>query len=75
MSNFQFPPIDLLKDYTKGKTITINEEELQANKDRIVETLKNYKIGIAKISATVGPTVTLYEIVQKQEYVFLKLKT
>jgi S-DNA-T family DNA segregation ATPase FtsK/SpoIIIE len=74
LSNFQFPPIDLLKDYTKGKTITINEEELQANKDRIVETLKNYKIGIAKISATVGPTVTLYEIVPEAGIRISKIK-
>jgi len=63
LSKYQFPPVDLLKDYSGGKTITINEEELQANKDRIVETLKNYNIGIAKITATIGPTVTLYEIV------------
>ena len=74
LSNFQFPPVDLLKDYTKGKTITINEEELQANKDRIVETLKNYKIGIAKISATVGPTVTLYEIVPEAGIRISKIK-
>ncbi|MFT7119159.1 MAG: S-DNA-T family DNA segregation ATPase FtsK/SpoIIIE [Flavobacteriales bacterium] len=74
LSNFQFPPIDLLKDYTKGKTITINEEELQVNKDRIVETLKNYKIGIAKISATVGPTVTLYEIVPEAGIRISKIK-
>jgi S-DNA-T family DNA segregation ATPase FtsK/SpoIIIE len=74
LSNFQFPPIDLLKDYTKGKTVTINEEELQANKDRIVETLKNYKIGIAKISATVGPTVTLYEIVPEAGIRISKIK-
>lgn len=63
LSKYQFPPLDLLKDYSGGKTITINEEELQANKDRIVDTLKNYNIGIAKITATIGPTVTLYEIV------------
>lgn len=63
LSKYQFPPVDLLKDYSGGKTITINEEELQVNKDRIVETLKNYNIGIAKITATIGPTVTLYEIV------------
>ena len=74
LSNFQFPPIDLLKDYTRGKTITINEEELQANKDRIVETLKNYKIGIAKISATIGPTVTLYEIVPEAGIRISKIK-
>ncbi len=74
LSNFQFPGIDLLKDYTQGKTITINEQELQANKDRIVETLKNYKIGIAKITATVGPTVTLYEIVPEAGVRISKIK-
>ncbi|AZQ44672.1 FtsK/SpoIIIE family DNA translocase [Nonlabens ponticola] len=74
LSNFQFPPIDLLKDYTQGRTLTINEEELQANKDRIVETLKNYKIGIAKITATIGPTVTLYEIVPEAGVRISKIK-
>lgn len=74
LSNYQFPSIDLLKDYTKGKTITINEQELQANKDRIVDTLKNYKIGIAKITATVGPTVTLYEIVPEAGVRISKIK-
>lgn len=63
LSNFKFPPIELLKDYTNGQGITINQEELEANKNRIVETLNNYKIGIDTIKATVGPTVTLYEIV------------
>lgn len=64
LSNFKFPTIDLLKDYTDGKgSITINQEELEENKNNIVNTLKNYKIGIAQIKATVGPTVTLYEIV------------
>jgi S-DNA-T family DNA segregation ATPase FtsK/SpoIIIE len=74
LSNFQFPPIELLKDYSQGKTLTINEEELQANKDRIVETLSNYKIGIAKISATIGPTVTLYEIVPEAGVRISKIK-
>ncbi|OAB78680.1 FtsK/SpoIIIE family DNA translocase [Cochleicola gelatinilyticus] len=63
LSNYKFPTIDLLKDYTKGQGITINQAELEENKNRIVETLNNYKIGIANIKATVGPTVTLYEIV------------
>ncbi|MBT8255748.1 MAG: DNA translocase FtsK 4TM domain-containing protein, partial [Bacteroidia bacterium] len=63
LGNYKFPTIDLLKDYTGGQGITINQEELEANKNRIVETLNNYKIGIANIKATVGPTVTLYEIV------------
>ncbi len=63
LGNYKFPTIDLLKDYTGGKGITINQEELEANKNRIVDTLNNYKIGISNIKATVGPTVTLYEIV------------
>ena len=63
LSQFRFPTIDLLKDYSEGRTITINQEELEENKNRIVQTLSNYKIDIANIKATVGPTVTLYEIV------------
>lgn len=74
LSNFKFPPLELLKDYTGGKTITINEEELQANKLKIVETLNNYKIGIAKITATIGPTVTLYEIVPEAGVRISKIK-
>ena len=62
LSHYQFPPIDLLKEYSSGG-ITINQAELEENKNRIVDTLKNYSIGIAQIKATVGPTVTLYEIV------------
>ena len=62
LSNYQMPPIDLLKEYTSGG-ITIDQNELENNKNRIVETLKNYSIGISQIKATVGPTVTLYEIV------------
>ncbi|WP_405351562.1 DNA translocase FtsK 4TM domain-containing protein [Nonlabens sp. Asnod3-H03] len=74
LSNFKFPPLELLKDYSQGKTITINEEELQANKLKIVETLNNYKIGIAKITATIGPTVTLYEIVPEAGVRISKIK-
>ena len=62
LSNFKRPGIDLLKDYGDSG-ITINQEELEANKNKIVDTLNNYKIGIANIKATMGPTVTLYEIV------------
>lgn len=62
LSSYVLPPIDLLNDYG-GKGININKEELEDNKNRIVETLAHYKIEIAKIKATVGPTVTLYEIV------------
>jgi len=52
----------LLKKYD-SEGITIDQEELEDNKNRIVETLNNYKIGISSIKATVGPTVTLYEII------------
>ena len=62
LSNFKMPNIELLKDYGE-KGITINQEELEANKNKIVETLNNYKIGISNIKATICPTVTLYEIV------------
>src|SRR5690554_237086 len=63
LSKYKFPSLDLLRDHTVGAVITIDQEELEENKNRIVETLSNYKIGIANIKATVGPTVTLYEIV------------
>ncbi|MDC1460595.1 DNA translocase FtsK 4TM domain-containing protein, partial [Flavobacteriaceae bacterium] len=62
LSKYVFPTLDLLKDYGDG-SITINQEELEANKNKIVNTLKNYKIEIAQIKANIGPTVTLYEIV------------
>ena len=74
LSNYKFPTIDLLKDYTGGKGITINQEELEENKNRIVNTLSNYKIGIANIKATVGPTVTLYEIVPEAGVRISKIK-
>lgn len=64
LSGYQYPTLDLLKEYGTGK-ITINQEELEANKNRIVETLRNYNIEIEHIKATIGPTVTLYEIIPK----------
>ncbi len=62
LSGYQFPPLDLLTDY-KSENSVVSEEELISNKNNIVETLGNYKIHIDKIKATIGPTVTLYEIV------------
>ncbi len=62
LANYQFPPLELLNNYSDHK-IEIDRKELEANKDQIIETLLNYKIEITKIRATVGPTVTLYEIV------------
>ena len=62
LSNFKFPPLDLLKDYGDG-TSKVDKDELEDNKKRIVDTLANYNIAIDKIKATIGPTVTLYEII------------
>ena len=73
LSNFKMPKIDLLKDYGES-IITINQEELEVNKNKIVDTLSNYKIGIANIKATIGPTVTLYEIVPEAGIRISKIK-
>lgn len=62
LGNYKFPHYDLLNDYGNQHS-KVNQEELVQNKDRIIATLKNYGIEIDKITATVGPTVTLYEIV------------
>lgn len=74
LGNYKFPTLELLKDHTAGGGITIDQEELEENKNRIVETLSNYKIGIANIKATVGPTVTLYEIVPEAGIRISKIK-
>lgn len=62
LSSYQMPHLDLLEQYS-NKDATVNPEELTTNKDRIVSTLNNYGIQIEKIKATIGPTVTLYEII------------
>ena len=62
LASYKFPTLDLLDDHGEGH-IQINKEELEQNKNQIIETLSNYNIKISKIKATVGPTVTLYEIV------------
>ena len=62
LEHYKFPPIDLLTDYPSRRG-EFSKIELNANKDKIVKTLRDYKIEIARISATIGPTVTLYEIV------------
>jgi len=74
LSNYKFPTIELLKEYA-SVGITINQEELEENKNRIVETLRNYKIDIAQIKATVGPSVTLYEIVPEAGIRISKIKS
>ncbi|GIZ14040.1 FtsK/SpoIIIE family DNA translocase [Capnocytophaga catalasegens] len=62
LKNYQFPPVDLLKEYSNTGVIR-DDAELNENKNTIIQTLRNYKIEIVKISAIIGPTVTLYEIV------------
>lgn len=62
LGNYKFPPLELLNEYETGK-VQVTQEELNQNKDKILETLTNFKIGITSIKATIGPTVTLYEIV------------
>ncbi|MCK0159728.1 DNA translocase FtsK [Allomuricauda sp. F6463D] len=74
LGNYKFPTLDLLDAHGASKGITINQEELEENKNRIVSTLKNYKIGIAQIKATIGPTVTLYEIVPEAGIRISKIK-
>ncbi|MCX8080318.1 MAG: DNA translocase FtsK [Bacteroidia bacterium] len=73
LSSYKFPNFDLLNDYgpQHGK---VNEEEIVANKNRIVSTLKNYGIDIDRITATVGPTVTLYEVVPAPGIRIAKIK-
>ncbi len=73
LSGYQYPTLDLLKDYGTGK-ITINQQELEANKNRIVDTLRHYNIEIEHIKATIGPTVTLYEIIPKPGVRISKIK-
>ena len=74
LGNYKFPTIELLDQHGAGGGITINQEELEENKNKIVDTLKNYKIGIAQIKATIGPTVTLYEIVPEAGIRISKIK-
>ena len=62
LSGYKFPPLELLNEYEVSK-VQVTQEELNQNKDKILLTLTNFKIGIQSIKATIGPTVTLYEIV------------
>jgi len=73
LGNYKFPNLDILKKYD-SEGITINKDELEENKTKIVNTLNNYKIGIESIKATIGPTVTLYEIVPEAGVRISKIK-
>jgi len=73
LSSYSYPTLDLLENYG-DKRIEVNKEELEANKNRIVETLSHYNISIDKIKATIGPTVTLFEIVPQAGIRISKIK-
>ncbi len=73
LPRYHYPEPGLLNRYDNGK-VQVTKEELEANKDRIVETLINFKIGISSIKATIGPTVTLYEIVPEAGVKISKIK-
>ncbi len=73
LPHYHYPGPDLLIDYPP-KDVQVSKTELEQNKDRIVETLINFKIGISSIKATIGPTVTLYEIVPEAGVKISKIK-
>ncbi|MET3731004.1 FtsK/SpoIIIE family DNA translocase [Moheibacter stercoris] len=74
LPKYKFPTLDLLRKYETGDNVTVNQQELERNKNKIVETLANYGIGISQIKATIGPTVTLYEIVPEAGVRISKIK-
>jgi DNA segregation ATPase FtsK/SpoIIIE, S-DNA-T family len=74
LASYEHPVLALLENYDDQK-VEIDRAELEANKDQIIETLLNYKIEITKIKATIGPTVTLYEIVPAPGVRISKIKS
>lgn len=73
LPSYQFPTLTLLNEYDQQK-VTVTRQELEENKNKIVETLINFKIGIQEIKATIGPTVTLYEIIPEPGVKISKIK-
>ncbi len=73
LASYKYPTIDLLNNYDTSR-VQVTKEELEQNKDKIIETLVNFKIGISSIKATIGPTVTLYEIVPEAGIKISKIK-
>ena len=73
LADYKLPPFDLLEDYDKDNVL-VSKEELEVNKNKIVETLNHYSIPIVKIKATIGPTVTLYEVVPAPGIRIAKIK-
>ncbi|NLA48690.1 MAG: DNA translocase FtsK, partial [Bacteroidales bacterium] len=73
LSNYRFPPVSILKDHRSGSAFDNNE--VLENKENIIKTLGDYKISIRHISATVGPTVTLYEIIPERGVKLARIKS
>jgi S-DNA-T family DNA segregation ATPase FtsK/SpoIIIE len=73
LSSYKYPNLELLDDHASGNA-EVSNEELISNKNKIVETLRHYKIEITKIRATIGPTITLYEIVPAPGIRIAKIK-
>jgi len=73
LPRYKYPTLELLNEYDLQK-VTVTRSELEENKNKIVETLENFKIGIQEIKATIGPTVTLYEIVPEPGVKISKIK-
>jgi len=73
LSSYRYPTLNLLEAYAHN-TNAVTQEELEINKNKIIQTLNNFKINIAKIKATIGPTVTLYEIVPEAGIKISKIK-
>ena len=74
LSGFKFPTLELLEEHNNSGNAEVSNEELISNKNKIVETLRHYKIEITKIRATIGPTITLYEIVPAPGIRIAKIK-
>ncbi|MEZ0612155.1 DNA translocase FtsK 4TM domain-containing protein [Fibrella sp. WM1] len=75
LPQYQYPTVDLLTNYPENQKAQVSADELEANKDRIVDTLGKFNIGIQRIHATIGPTVTLYEIVPADGVRISKIKS
>lgn len=75
LPQYQYPTVDLLTNYPENSKAQVSADELEANKDRIVDTLGKFNIGIQRIHATIGPTVTLYEIVPADGVRISKIKS
>ena len=74
LRDYKFPDVNFLNKYGEGTKTEVSKEDLEKSKDMIVQTLNNYKIGIAQIKATIGPTVTLFEIVPEKGVRISKIK-